>query len=100
MSYERFGLTEDVELTARMLSCGGAPGSPVGTFVQPLAAANEATWYEMPNADAPLCSVALTGAASTPRVEKKFAKSTVGPANPRLLAWMPPTQSTWATFLP
>src|ERR671924_1453077 len=54
----------------------------------------------MPKAAAPDCSVALTGAASTPRVEKKVAKSTVGPAKPRLLAWIPPTQSTWVTFLP
>src|SRR6266540_149393 len=51
----------------------------------------------MPNAAAPACSVAFSGAASTPRVEKKFAKSTVGPAIP---AARPPTQSIWATFFP
>ena len=37
------------------------------------------------------------GDASTPRVEKKFWKSTVGPA---MLAFRPPTHSIWATFLP
>src|SRR6266496_2015684 len=54
----------------------------------------------MKKAAAPACSVAFMGAARTPRVEKKLAKSTVGPANPRALACAPPTQSTWATFLP
>jgi len=29
-----------------------------------------------------------------------LTKSTVGPAKPRWLAWAPPTQSIWATFLP
>src|SRR4029453_2917326 len=33
----------------------------------------------------------------TPRLEKKFVKSTVGPA---MFAAAPPTQSIWATFLP
>src|SRR6266536_5728455 len=51
----------------------------------------------MPNAAAPDCSVALSGEASTPRVEKKFAKSTVGPL---MAALRPPTHSIWATFLP
>ncbi len=51
----------------------------------------------MPKAAAPACSVALTGAARTPRVEKKFVKSMVGPVMPELA---PPTQSIWATFLP
>jgi hypothetical protein len=51
----------------------------------------------MPKAAAPACSVAFTGAARTPRVEKKFVKSTVGPTMPALA---PPTQSIWATFLP
>src|SRR6266508_1623167 len=51
----------------------------------------------MPNEAAPACSVAFTGEASTPRVEKKFAKSTVGPWIP---AFRPPTQSIWATFFP
>src|SRR6188474_3499450 len=51
----------------------------------------------MPKAAAPACSDALSGAARTPRVEKKFVKSTVGPAMP---AFAPPTQSIWATFLP
>ena len=46
---------------------------------------------------APACSVVFSGAARTPRVEKKFAKSTVGPA---MFAARPPTQSIWATFLP
>src|ERR671932_2043902 len=46
---------------------------------------------------APACSSATTGFVSTPRVEKKLAKSTVGPAMPDCL---PPTQSTCATFLP
>src|SRR5512146_528189 len=51
----------------------------------------------MPKAAAPACSVAFRGAASTPRVEKKLWKSTVGPA---MLALRPPTHSIWATFLP
>src|SRR5262245_30005199 len=51
----------------------------------------------MPNAAAPACSSATAGAASTPRVEKKFTKSTVGPL---IAALRPPTQSIWATFLP
>src|SRR4029453_3873427 len=51
----------------------------------------------MPNAAAPACSLALSGAASTPRVEKKFVKSTVGPALP---AFAPPPHSVWAPFLP
>src|SRR5581483_3836681 len=37
------------------------------------------------------------GRVSTPRVEKKFAKSTVGPAMP---AERPPVHSICATFLP
>src|SRR5260370_931107 len=36
-------------------------------------------------------------ARSQPWVEKKVAKSTVGRA---IVELMPPTQSTWATFLP
>src|SRR5512146_354262 len=51
----------------------------------------------MPNDAAPACSAALSGAASTPRVEKKLVKSTVGPAIPALA---PPTHSIWATFFP
>src|SRR5262249_46181682 len=55
------------------------------------------TWYEMPKKAAPFCSEVTTGNVRTPRVEKKFAKSTVGPAMPAL---RPPTHSIWATFLP
>src|SRR5712691_3581833 len=51
----------------------------------------------MPKDAAPICSVVLSGAARTPRVEKKLVKSTVGPATP---AERPPTQSTCATFFP
>src|SRR5262245_24301747 len=51
----------------------------------------------MPKVAAPDCSAAFSGAARTPRVEKKLAKSTVGPAIP---AFAPPTHSTCATFLP
>src|SRR5262245_5910813 len=51
----------------------------------------------MRKAAAPACSSATTGNASTPRVEKKFTKSTVGPLIPAL---RPPTHSTCATFLP
>src|SRR5919201_5001071 len=80
-----------------VVSWAGAAGSPAGTFVQPLADAKLATWYEMPNAAAPACSSATAGVVRTPRVEKKFAKSTVGPAMPDC---RPPTQSTCATFLP
>ena len=43
----------------------------------------------MPNDAAPACSVAFSGAARTPRVEKKLAKSTVGPAMPALAAAYP-----------
>src|SRR5262249_47885696 len=39
----------------------------------------------------------MLGNVSTPRLEKKFRKSTVGPLIPAL---RPPTHSTWATFLP
>src|SRR5919201_1044199 len=80
-----------------VVSWAGAAGSPGGTFVQPFAGAKLATWYEIPNAAAPACSSATAGAASTPRVEKKFAKWRVGPAIPD---WRPPTQSTCATFFP
>src|SRR5512143_4335190 len=51
----------------------------------------------MPKEAAPACSAGLRGAARTPRVEKKVAKSTVGPA---MLAFAPPTHSICATFLP
>src|SRR5882672_2523351 len=51
----------------------------------------------MPKEAAPDCSVVFSGAARTPRVEKKLTKSTVGPAIP---ARRPPTHSIWATFLP
>src|SRR5262245_50251064 len=51
----------------------------------------------MPKNAAPFCSDVTAGEARTPRVEKKFAKSTVGPAMP---AARPPTHSIWATFLP
>src|SRR6266516_489166 len=81
--------------TVRVVCCAGCVLA--GAFVQPEAGANAASWYEMPNELAPACSVAFRGEASTPRVEKKFAKSTVGP-------WMsaarPPTHSICATFLP
>src|SRR5512135_2198733 len=51
----------------------------------------------MPKEAAPACSVALRGAARTPRVEKKLAKSTVGPAIPELA---PPVHSICATCFP
>src|SRR5215475_747761 len=51
----------------------------------------------MPNAAAPDCSAGTAGMVSTPRVEKKLTKSTVGPAMP---AFAPPAHSTCATFFP
>src|SRR5262245_48777901 len=86
-----------VVATVSAVCRGGAAGSPAGTLVQPEAGVKDATWYEIPNAAAPACSSGTAGLASTPRVEKKLAKSTVGPAIP---ACAPPTHSTWATFLP
>src|SRR6266511_4103156 len=68
-----------------------------GTFVQPDASEKLATWYESPKVAAPAASSGIDGAVRTPRVEKKFVKSTVGPLIP---AARPPTHSTCATFLP
>src|SRR5512138_1372789 len=51
----------------------------------------------MPKLAAPFCSSVSAGAASTPRVEKKLVKSTVGPA---IFEFAPPTHSICATFLP
>src|SRR4026208_2385543 len=74
----------------------GAAGSPAGTFDQPVAGANPATRYEMPNAAAPACSVAF-GVARTPRPEKKLTKPAVGPGIPE---FAPPTHSFCAAFFP
>jgi hypothetical protein len=68
-----------------------------GTFVQPDASEKLATWYERPKVAAPAASSGIDGAVRTPRVEKKFVKSTVGPLIP---ARRPPTHSTCATFRP
>src|SRR5262245_33474138 len=77
---------------------GGAAGSPAGTPVQPDASVRAgATWYVTPKKSDPACSVGLSCPTSTPRFEKKFVKSTTGPAMP---AAAPPTQSIDATFLP
>src|SRR6476659_1236126 len=45
----------------------------------------------------PSCSTWIGAPTSTPRLEKKFVKSTVGPS---IFAAAPPTQSICATFLP
>ena len=45
----------------------------------------------------PACSTGFAAPTSTPRFEKKFVKSTVGPS---MFAAAPPTQSICATFLP
>ena len=99
MSYIRFGFcAANVEATLNDDCCGGlTASSPAGVLVQPEAGAKAATWYDTPKAAAPACSAALSGAASTPRPEKKFRKSITGPAR----LWVrEPTHSTEATFLP
>lgn len=51
----------------------------------------------MPKDAAPACSSAFAGDTVTPELEKKLAKSTVGPLMPE---FRPPVQSTCATFFP
>src|SRR4030065_2956685 len=53
----------------------------------------------MLKAAAPACSVGFSGAARTPRVEKKLRKSTTGPSN-EVDVRAPPAHSMETTVLP